>query len=167
LERNKSQQPLVKMEEKFLSQDQTNPAVPAPTSIMQFDRGYLTKTQLDNLLNKLPVEITFIDENDTVRYFNQPEKVIFVRTKAIIGRKVQNCHPAKSLGAVTKIVEFFKSGKKSAAEFWINLNSRMIYIRFYAVRSPEGKYLGTMEVVQDITDARALQGERRLLDWTD
>jgi DUF438 domain-containing protein len=119
------------------------------------------------MLNLLPVEITFIDENDTVRYFNQPQKIIFVRTKAIIGRKVQNCHPAKSLDTVNKIVDSFKSGKKSLAEFWINLNNRVIYIRFYAIRNPEGKYLGTLEVVQDITEARALQGERRLLDWTD
>ena len=142
-------------------------AVPTPTSIMQFENGILTKEQLDAMLNTMPLEITFIDENDTVRYFNQPQKMIFIRTKAIIGRKVQNCHPAKSLSTVTKIVESFKNSKKSAAEFWINSNNRMIYIRFYAVRSPEGKYLGTMEVVQDITNARALQGEQRLLDWTD
>ena len=139
--------------------------VPAPTGIMQFENGNLTKEQLDNLLNKLPVEITFIDENDTVRYFNKPEKIIFVRTKAIIGRKVQNCHPAKSLDTVTKIVESFKSGKKNSADFWINLSNRMIYIRFFAVRDLKGKYLGTMEVVQDVTEIQKLQGEKRLLDW--
>jgi DUF438 domain-containing protein len=150
-----------------MGQDQTKPQVPAPTSLMQFDRGYLTKQQLDNLLNKLPVEITFIDENDTVRYFNLPEKVIFVRTEAIIGRKVQKCHPAKSLDTVTKIVESFKSGKKDHADFWITMGDRFIYIRFFAVRDAGGKYLGTMEVVQDATEIRQLQGEKRLLDWKD
>lgn len=139
--------------------------VPAPTGIMQFECGVLTKEQLDSLLNTLPVEITFIDENDTVRYFNQPEKIIFVRTKAIIGRKVQNCHPAKSLDTVNKIVESFKAGKKNSAEFWISLASRMINIRFFAVRDPNGKYLGTMEVVQDVSEIQKLQGEKRLLDW--
>ncbi|MCW4024613.1 MAG: PAS domain-containing protein [Candidatus Bathyarchaeota archaeon] len=147
--------------------DEKQQTVPSPTGFMQFENGALFKEQLAAMLNFLPVEITFIDENDTVRYFNQPQKMIFMRTKAIIGRKVQNCHPAKSLDTVNKIVESFKNGKKSLAEFWINLNNRIIYIRFYAIRNPAGKYLGTMEVVQDITEARALQGERRLLDWTD
>ena len=141
--------------------------IPAPTGLMQFENGNLIKEQLDSLLNTLPVEITFIDENDTVRYFNKPEKIIFVRTKAIIGRKVQNCHPAKSLDIVTRIVESFKSGKKNNAEFWINLANRLIYIRFFAIRDPAGKYLGAMEVVQDVTDIQKLEGEKRLLDWKD
>jgi PAS domain S-box-containing protein len=133
---------------------------------MTFDFGSLNQTQLNPLLNTLPIEITFIDENDTVQYFNNPQKMIFIRTKNVIGRKVQNCHPAKSLDTVTKIVESFKSGKKDKAQFWIELQDRMIYIRFFAVRN-EGKYLGTVEVVQDVTEIRALQGERRLLDWKD
>ena len=138
--------------------------VPAPTGIMQFENGFLNKEQLNSLLNTLPVEITFIDENDIVKYFNKPEKTIFVRTKAIIGRKVQNCHPAKSLDTVINIVESFKSGKKNSAEFWINMNNRIIHIRFFAVQDANGKYLGTIEIVQDITDIKKLQGEKRLLD---
>jgi PAS domain S-box-containing protein len=145
--------------------EEASPQMPAPTGIMQFENGNLTKGQLDSMLNTLPVEITFIDENDTVRYFNKPGKIIFVRTKAIIGRKVQNCHPAKSLDTVTKIVESFRTGKKNSAEFWITLGSRMVYIRFFAVRDPSGKYLGAMEAVQDVTDIQKLQGEKRLLDW--
>ncbi len=94
----------------------------------------------------MPIEVTFIDENNTVRYFNKPEKIIFVRSKAVIGRKVQNCHPAKSLDTVNAIVESFRSGKKNVAEFWINMAARMVHIRFFAVRDPQGKYLGTMEV---------------------
>ncbi len=145
--------------------EEAAPQVPSPTGIMQFENGNLTKEQLDSLLNTLPIEITFVDENDTVRYFNKPEKIIFVRTKAIIGRKVENCHPPKSLGTVVKIVESFKSGKKNFAEFWINRANRMIHIRFFAVRDPSGKYLGTLEVVQDVTDIQKLQGEKRLLNW--
>jgi uncharacterized protein len=141
------------------------PPVAPPAEVVQFENGALNKLQLEAVLNTVPVEITYIDENDTVCYFNKPEKTIFVRTKAIIGRKVQNCHPQKSLGTVTKIVESFKSGRKNVAEFWINLNGRVIYIRFFAVRSPQGKYMGAMEVVQDITEAQKLQGERRLLNW--
>ena len=133
--------------------------------MMQFENGNLTKEQLDSLLNTLPVEITFIDDQDTVRYFNKPQKIIFVRTKAIIGRKVQNCHPAQSIDTVNRIVESFKSGKKDTAEFWINMAGRVVYIRFFAVRDSQGKYLGTIEVVQDVTDIQKLQGEKRLLDW--
>ena len=142
-----------------------NPEEPTPTGFMQFENGILTKQQLDNLLNTLPLEITFIDENDNVCFFNKPEKIIFVRTKSIIGRKVQNCHPAASLDTVNNIVDSFKNGKKNQAEFWIELSGRTVHIRFFAVRDPDGKYLGTMEIVQDITDIQKLQGEKRLLDW--
>jgi PAS domain S-box-containing protein len=137
----------------------------AAEGILQFETGNLTKEQLDGLLNTLPVDITFVDADDTVRYFNKPEQRIFVRTKAVIGRKVQMCHPQKSLHIVAKIVESFKTGKKNVAEFWINLNNRLVHIRFFAVRDKDGKYLGTMEVVQDVTDIKRLEGERRLLDW--
>ena len=136
-----------------------------PAGILQFETGNLTKEQLDGLLNVLPVDITFVDADDTVRYFNKPEQRIFVRTKAVIGRKVQMCHPQKSLHVVSKIVESFKTGKKNVAEFWINLNNRLIHIRFFAVRDENGKYLGTMEVVQDLTDIKKIEGEKRLLDW--
>jgi uncharacterized protein len=141
------------------------PEVPSPTGFMQFENGNLTKHQLDALLNTLPVEITFIDENDSVCFFNKPEKIIFVRSKSVIGRKVQNCHPAASIGIVNKILEAFKAGKKTIAEFWIDMSDRKIYIRFFAIRNAAGKYLGTMEIVQDITDIQTLKGEKRLLDW--
>jgi len=127
----------------------------------------LTKEQTEALLNTLPVDITFVDANDTVQYFNKPDKRFFVRTKAVIGRKVSMCHPEKSLHIVSRIVESFKTGKKNVAEFWITMNNRFLLIRFFAVRDGNGKYLGTMEVVQDLTDLKQLEGERRLLDWTD
>jgi PAS domain S-box-containing protein len=139
----------------------------APAGTVPLDFGSLNPTQLNAVLNTLPIEITFVDENDTVQYFNNPKKMIFLRTKAVIGRKVQNCHPAKSLDIVTRVVQSFKSGKKDVAEFWIKMEGRMIFIRFFAVRNSDGKYLGTVEVVQDVTEIQGLQGEKRLLDWTD
>jgi len=137
----------------------------AAAGILKFETGSLTKEQLGGLLNALPVDITFVDANDAVRYFNKPEERLFVRTKAVLGRKVRMCHPQKSLHVVSKIVESFKNGKKNVAEFWINLNNRFVHIRFFAVRDANGKYLGTMEVVQDLTEIKKLEGERRLLDW--
>lgn len=134
---------------------------------LNLETGNLTKEQLEALLNTLPVDITFVDANDTVQYFNKPEKRFFVRTKAVIGRKVAMCHPQKSLHIVSRIVESFKSGKKYTAEFWINIQNRLLYIRFFAVRDGNGKYLGAMEVVQDVTEIKKLEGERRILDWTD
>jgi PAS domain S-box-containing protein len=132
---------------------------------LQFETGTLTKEEIEALLNALPVDITFVDKDDTVRYFNKAEKRIFIRTKAVIGRKVQLCHPQKSIHIVNRILEAFKEGKKDVAEFWINVNNRLIHIRYFAVRDKNGKYLGTMEVTQDITDIKKIEGEKRLLDW--
>ena len=140
---------------------------PISEGILNFETGNLTKQQLEALLNTLPVDVTFVDANDTVQYFNKPEKRFFVRTKAVIGRKVALCHPEKSLHIVSRIVGSFKSGKKDSSEFWINLQNRLLYIRFFAVRDNGGKYLGAIEVVQDVTKVKQLEGERRLLDWTD
>jgi len=119
---------------------------------------------LEAMMNSLPFDITFIDREDRVKYFNQSKERIFIRTKAIIGRKVQNCHPSKSVDVVNKILEEFRNGTRSKAEFWIDMNGRKIYIRYFPVRR-DGEYVGTMEVTQDITDIKKIEGERRLLDW--
>ena len=134
---------------------------------MQFETGSLTKEELEGLLDSLPVDITFVDKEDTVKYFNKAEKRVFVRTKAVIGRKVQLCHPQKSVHIVNRILESFKMGKKDVAEFWIPMDNRLIHIRYFAVRDKNGKYLGTMEVTQDIADIKKIVGEKRLLDWKD
>ena len=152
-------------EEIILVEHKKPTSAQAQEGTLQFETGSLTKEQLDGVLNTLPVEITFVDAGDAVRYFSKPETRIFMRPKAVLGRKVHNCHPQKSLHVVNKIVESFKNGEKNVAEFWITLNNRFVHIRFFAVRDPDGKYLGTMEVVQDLTDIRKLEGERRLLDW--
>ena len=137
------------------------------TNTLEFETGSLSREQLNALLNALPIDITFVDSNDAVQYFNKSEERFFVRTKAVIGRKVHLCHPQKSLHIVSKIVESFKKGEKNVAEFWITLNNRFVHIRFFAVRDLNGKYLGTMEVVQDLTEIKKLEGERRLLNWKD
>ncbi|MEM3641663.1 MAG: DUF438 domain-containing protein, partial [Candidatus Bathyarchaeia archaeon] len=123
--------------------------VVVPDGILQFETGSLSKEEVEAILNTLPVDVTFVDKEDAVKYFNKAEKRIFVRTKAVIGRKVQLCHPQKSIHIVNKILEAFKSGKKDVAEFWIQVNNRLIHIRYFAVRDKNGKYLGTMEVTQD------------------
>jgi len=133
--------------------------------MLQFETGSLSKEEVEAVLDSLPVDISFIDKEDRVKYFNKAEGRIFVRTKAVIGRKVQLCHPQKSVHVVNRILEAFKTGKKDVAEFWINLNDRLILIRYFAVRGKNGKYLGTVEVTQDITDIKKIQGEKRLLDW--
>jgi PAS domain S-box-containing protein len=133
--------------------------------MLQFETGSLSKQEVEAVLDSLPVDISFIDKEDRVKYFNKAEGRIFVRTKAVIGRKVQLCHPQKSVHVVNKILEAFKTGKKDVAEFSINLNDHLILIRYFAVRDKNGKYLGTVEVTQNITDIKKIQGEKRLLDW--
>ena len=125
--------------------------------------GNIGKEVLDAVLNALPVEISFVDENDTVRYFNKNGDRIFPRPPAVIGRKVQDCHPKKSLHKVNQILDDFKNNKRSSAEFWIDLKNRKVYIRYFAVRDKNGKYLGCLEVSQDITDIQKIKGEKRLL----
>ena len=125
--------------------------------------GEIRKEILDAVLDALPVEISFVDDNDTVRYFNKNGGRIFPRPPAIIGRKVQDCHPKKSLHKVNQILDDFKNNKRSSAEFWIDLKGRKVYIRYFAVRGKDGKYLGCIEVSQDITDIQKIKGEKRLL----
>ena len=120
---------------------------------------------LEAVLNALPVEVSFINASDEVVYFNKDGDRIFPRPRSVIGRKVQQCHPSKSLHKVTKILEAFKSGDRAVAEFWITLKGKQIFIRYFPVRDHDGKYLGTLEVSQDITDIKNIKGEKRLLDW--
>ena len=134
---------------------------------MVLPSGRLSATELVRILNLLPVDLSFVDANDQVKYFSEPAERIFPRARSVIGRKVQNCHPPKSVHIVEKIVDGFRTGKKDSADFWINLHGKMVLIRYLAVRDETGRYLGTLEVSQDITPLRALEGEKRLLDWKD
>lgn len=133
------------------------------TGDIRLETGSFTKEELEAFLDTLPVDVTFVDAEDSVRYFSQSKDRIFVRTKAIIGRKVQNCHPQRSLHIVNKIVEDFKHGRRDVAEFWIDMKERLIHIRYFPIRK-DGRYLGTLEVTQDVTGIRKLKGQKRLLD---
>jgi uncharacterized protein len=148
----------------------TTTAAPAPAVVavgngqVTLPTGTLSLEQLTALLDTLPVDISFVDADDTVRYFSQSKDRIFVRAVTVIGRKVQNCHPPQSVHIVEKILEDFRSGRRSTAEFWITLQGKRVHIRYFAVRNAAGAYLGTLEVTQDITGIQALTGERRLLE---
>jgi hypothetical protein len=117
------------------------------------------------MLTRLPVDISFVDENDTVVYYSATPERVFPRTPGVIGRKVQNCHPPKSVHVVERILRAFRSGERDTAEFWIESGGRFIHIRYFAMRDAGGAYRGSLEVTQDVTSIRALRGERRLLDW--
>jgi hypothetical protein len=130
---------------------------------IRFETGLLSLHQLETVLNHLPVDLTFIDENDVVRYFSHGKERIFARTKAVIGRTVQNCHPPQSVHVVEKLLEDFKAGIKDAEDFWINIKDKFIYIRYFAVRDDTGRYMGTLEFTQNIAPIRSLEGQKRIL----
>ncbi|HOO26722.1 MAG TPA: PAS domain-containing protein, partial [Clostridiales bacterium] len=126
--------------------------------------GEFALNELEQVLNHLPFDITFVDKNDVVKYFSQGKDRIFVRTKAVIGRNVSKCHPPASVHVVENIVADFKSGKKDHEDFWINMGDTYVYIRYFAVRDEAGEYLGVVEVTQDIKPIQAITGEKRLVE---
>jgi len=132
---------------------------------VQLPTGSFSVTELLAILNTLPVDITFVDSEDKVKYFSQSRERIFQRNRAILNRDVRHCHPPASAHIVDKILNDFKSGRQSQAPFWINLGGRMIYIEYFALHDDSGKYLGTLEVSQDLTSYRALEGEQRILSY--
>jgi len=129
--------------------------------------GNVTVEQLTSVLSTLPIDLTFVDANDRVAFFTEGPDRIFARSKAIIGRKVQHCHPPSSVDVVDHILDDFRAGRQNVAEFWINLRGKFVHIRYFAVRDKEGKYLGTVELTQDIAPLRELAGERRLLQYNE
>ncbi len=118
---------------------------------------------LEAILDALPIEFSFIDHTDAVRVFNKDGDRIFPRPRSVIGRKVQDCHPQKSLHKVEQIISEMKEGTRDTAEFWIDHRGMKVHIRYFAVRDDEGKYLGCLEASQDITEIQKITGERRLL----
>ena len=125
----------------------------------------LSREQLEGILEAIPVEISFVDENDLVKLWNKHETRIFKRPISVIGKSVKNCHPKQSVAKVNQILSDFKSGRKDSAEFWINLGEKKVYIRYFAVRNKAGRYLGTLEATQDITEIKRIEGEKRLLEY--
>lgn len=130
-----------------------------------FDEGYMTIDQVNLLLRTMPLDLTYVDENDRVIFYNRGEERVFPRSAGVIGREVKFCHPPKSVGTVLKILEEFRNGTKSEASFWINYKERLIYIRYFAVRDANKVYRGVIEMSQDITEIKKIEGEQRLLDW--
>ena len=136
----------------------------AAENLLPLDTGALAPQQINLLLTHLPVDITYVDKDDTVRFFSQGKERIFPRSPAIIGRKVQKCHPPASVHRVQKILDDFRAGRRDVAEFWLQMQGKFIHIRYFAIRDEQGEYQGTLEVTQDITHIRTLEGERRLVD---
>ncbi len=137
----------------------------APAGLLDLATGRVSKDILDIALKTLPVDISIIDENDKVLYYSDSPHRLFPRSPAAIGRSVQNCHPQKSVDTVNKILTAFRKKEKDKARFWIEMGGRFILIEYYALYGAAGEYRGTLEVSQDLTELRALQGQRRLLDW--
>lgn len=132
------------------------------SGVITLPTGVLKIEELARLLDLLPIDITFVDKDDTVKYFSQGAERIFPRTKAVIGRKVSNCHPPASIHIVEKLVEEFRSGKKDHEDFWIRIGEKYILIRYFAVHSEVGEYLGVLEVTQNIQPLQEITGEKRL-----
>lgn len=130
-----------------------------------YDEGYMTVEQVILLLKTMPLDITYVDENDKVIFYNRGEERVFPRSAGIIGREVRFCHPPKSVGTVLEILDKFRKGEQNESAFWINYKERLIYIRYFAVRDAQKNYKGVIEMSQDITDIKNIEGEKRLLDW--
>jgi hypothetical protein len=140
------------------------PAAGADADLLALHTGDLSLEELNLMLGVLPIDFQYVDEHDRVRFYSEGHR-IFPRSPGVIGRKVQNCHPPASVHKVQQIVDAFRAGEKDTAEFWIDLRGRFVHIRYFAVRDAAGAYRGVVETSQDVTDIRALEGQRRLLDW--
>lgn len=148
-----------------LSEEKTSVPVDKISGEVNLKTGNLTPEQIRLVFNHLPVDITYVDENNKVKFFSTPEKRIFRRTNSIIGRDVRNCHPQESVHVVEQIVEAFRKGEKDRASFWIRMKGEMILIQYFAVHDENGTYKGVIEVTQEISEIQTLEGERRLLEW--
>ncbi|MDP2236293.1 MAG: DUF438 domain-containing protein [Bacteroidales bacterium] len=133
---------------------------------IQLPTGSFTVEELLSILNTLPIDMTFVDKDDKVKYFSQSADRIFQRSRAILNRDVRYCHPPASAHIVDKIVDDFKTGKASRAPFWINKGGKFVHIEYFALRNEKGDYLGTLEVSHDLTGYRALEGEQRILSYS-
>jgi len=151
----------VNLEEKLASENEQ--PLPSSGGYIKFDTGILSPEEISAIFNTLPVDITFVDKDGAVKYFSQGKERIFTRTKTIIGRKVQNCHPPASVHVVEQVIENLKSGKKDHEDFWIKMQNMYVYIRYFAVRDEKGEFLGILEVTQNIKPIQEITGEKRLL----
>lgn len=156
--------PQIDWKPKWAKEENINEAQKSGDRI-QLPSGSFTPEELMSILNTVPFDMTFVDRNDKVKYFTQGDERVFQRNRAILNRDVRQCHPPASTHIVDKIIEDFKSGKQSRAPFWINMGDQMIYIEYFALRSKDGEYLGTLEVSHNVTPYRELEGEQRILSY--
>ena len=136
----------------------------AAAGLLTLDTGGLSLDELNLVLGVLPIDFQYVDEHDRVRFYSEGHR-IFPRSPGVIGRKVQNCHPPASVHKVQQIIDAFRAGDQDTAEFWIEMQGKFLHIRYFAVRDADAAYRGVVETVQDVTGIRALEGQRRLLDW--
>ena len=134
---------------------------------IRLNEGYMTTEQLNLMLQFMPIDLTYVDENDRVIFYNRGENRVFPRSAGIIGREVKFCHPPKSVDTVLQILAAFKKGTQDSSEFWIDYKGRKIHIRYFAIRDQDNNYKGVIEMSQDITDILKLEGQNRLLNWND
>lgn len=132
---------------------------------IQLPSGQFTVEELLAILNHLPIDMTFVDKNDKVKYFSQGKERVFHRNRAILNRDVRFCHPPSSAHIVDKIIDDFKSGKEDSAPFWINMRGQMVHIDYFALHNEKGEYLGTLEVSHNVQKYRNLEGEQRILSY--
>lgn len=138
---------------------------PLGNAFFTSETGELSFEQLSLFLDALPIDCTYVDEFNKVRYFNRPKERIFPRSSSVIGRDVRNCHPAESVDVVDKIIDAFRKNEQSEANFWIEMKGKFLYIRYVALRDTNGAYKGVLELSQEVSGIRNLQGQRRLLQW--
>lgn len=153
------------IQKEFSQEDLQEEEIIFKDSLFSTDTGELTLEQIQMIFNTLPVDMTFVDENNKVRFFTKPKDRIFPRSKAIIGRDVSNCHPPDSVHIVEEIVEALRKGERDSATFWLTIKGKKILIQYFALRDRDGNYKGVIEVSQDISEIKSLEGERRLLQW--
>lgn len=155
-------------ESEVSDQDQSDTAFTSTLSdsFLKLSEGRMNLEQINLMLQFIPFDLTFVDENDRVLFYNRGEERVFPRSAGVIGREVRFCHPPKSVSTVLEILEQFRAGHQDKAEFWINYRGKMLYITYYAIRDKARNYKGVIEVSQDITKIKTLTGERRLLDWS-
>jgi DUF438 domain-containing protein len=137
-------------------------STPTGGAELRVDTGVLSLEVLESLFRALPVDMTFVNAAGKVAWFSAGSHRIFPRSPSVIGRDVRNCHPKESVDRVVAILEDFRAGTRERAEFWLLHRGRFIHIEYFALRDPKGRFLGTLEVSQDLTEKRALEGEKRL-----
>ncbi|MFA5577810.1 MAG: DUF438 domain-containing protein [Tissierellaceae bacterium] len=134
-------------------------------SVLEVSRGQLTLEQINLIFKHLKIDLSYIDENEIVRFYTDTKHRIFPRSPGVIGREVQNCHPKESLDKVMEVIGEFREGRQDEAEFWIDTGEKFIYISFTAVRDEEGNFKGVLEMMQDVTRIRGLEGSQMLASW--